>query len=907
LLGREAATASAEDGNPRTQFWSFQPIRGVVPPAISNQRQGWARNAIDRFIQAALEERGLVPAPEADRRTLIRRLSFDLLGLPPAPEDIATFLADRAPDAYEKLVDRLIASPRFGERWARHWLDLVRFAETAGHEYDYDIPNAFRYRDYVIRALNSDLPYNQFVVEQIAGDLQKAPRRHPLDGHNESIVGCGFYFLGEGNHSPVDVREEQMRRIDNQIDVLSKTFLGLTVACARCHDHKFDPITSRDYYALAGFLCSSRHQQAFIDPAERFDAFITRLRGLKERIASLLHEAEGALSGTLREQTSLVVARAQPGAPTEPARPLHEPPGGADEWVFEDFEGESFDGWFVTGDAFGDRPSRSGDARLAAPARWISIEPGQAHSGLVADRLQGVLRSRSFTIEAPYIHYRAAGRGGRISLVIDGHEKIRSPIYGELTIVLEQAAGPRWFTQDVRMWLGHSAYLEIADGAAVSYGGVTSQVDDGRGWIAVDEIRFSSGPAPRANAPRSAGASEITLDLDAVISALRGSSSTGSGRSETGSNSARAALADRLASALSEVRRIEAAIPPPALALAIADGTGANERVHIRGNHHNLGQLAPRRFLEVLGGSSSPSSSSGSGRDELARRMVDPASNPLVPRVVVNRLWKHHFGEGIVRSTDDFGAMGQRPSHPDLLDWLAGELVARGWSLKAMHRLMVTSSTYRMASRPLEAAERVDPINSLLHRMNVRRLEAEAIRDALLAVSGRLEQTMFGPSVPVHLTSFMEGRGRPDRSGPLDGGGRRSVYLNVRRNFLDPMFLAFDTPVPFSTMGRRNVSNVPAQALDLMNNPLVKDQARLWAARLLSGPDVPARDRVYRLYLAAFGRVPGDAEARATLAFLGAGSGTRGPGPNGTPEPSLEDWADLCHVLINTKDFIFVD
>jgi cytochrome c553 len=902
---------SSEEFHARAQFWSFQPMRLVAPPAVKAERRGWARNPIDGFIQAALEKHGLAPAPEADKRTLIRRLSFDLIGLPPTPQEVAAFLEDPARDAYEKLVDRLLASPRLGERWARHWLDLVRYAETAGHEFDYDIPSAFRYRDYAIRAFNADLPYNQFVTEHIAGDLLESPRRHPVDGHNESILGCGFYFLGEGTHSPVDVREEQMRRIDNQIDVLSKTFLGLTVACARCHDHKFDPITSRDYYALAGFLCSSRHQQAFIDAPERFGVTVRRLRGLKEKIAAILGDARDSLPEPLQDQAALLTAarrdQARPVAAVSlPTRPTGT---GGRERVFEDFSGESFEGWFVTGDAFGAGPSRAGDFRLEGAGRLVSIKPGQAHSGLIADRLQGVLRSRAFTIETPFLHYLAAGRGGRISVIIDGFEKIRSPIYGGLTIVLNDGAPPRWVTQDVKMWLGHSAYLELADGATVDFGGATAQVDDGHGWIAVDEIRMSSQPAPTESALPSevTAAPAVALDLSAVIAALRDTSTPGAGRSENTSIAGRARLADGLAAAIDELRAIEAKIPEPSLALAIADGTGGNERIHTRGSHKNLGEVVPRRFLEVLGGSESSAQDEGSGRDELARRMVDPQANPLLPRVLVNRIWKHHFGEGIVRSTDDFGAMGQRPSHPELLDWLAGQLVARGWSIKAMHRLMVTSSTYRMTSLPVEAAERLDPTNRLLHRANVRRLEAEAIRDALLAVSGRLEQAFYGPSVPVHLTSFMEGRGRPGHSGPRDGDGRRSLYLNVRRNFLDPMFVAFDAPVPFSTMGRRNVSNVPAQALNLMNDPLVKGQARLWALRALAVPARSARERLKRLYVAAFGRVPTDMEVRASLAFLGATPGGRGNGPDEKQEPSLEAWADLCHVLINTKEFIFVD
>jgi hypothetical protein len=347
---------------------------------------------------------------------------------------------------------------------------------------------------------------------------------------------------------------------------------------------------------------------------------------------------------------------------------------------------------------------------------------------------------------------------------------------------------------------------------------------------------------------------------------------------------------------LSEYRALEAAIPEPTLALAIEDGTGEDERLMVRGNPHNLAGPVPRRFLEVLGGDRHATAAAGSGRLELARQMVDPASNPLVPRVLVNRLWQHHFGDGLVKSVDDFGAMGQQPSHPELLDWLAAEFIARGWSQKAMHRLIVTSSAYRMSSALRPEAERLDPSNGFLHRMNVRRLEGETIRDALLAISGRLDSRMFGPGVAPYLSPFMDGRGRPAQPGPLDGDGRRSVYLNVRRNFLNPMFAAFDAPVPFSTMGRRNVSNVPAQALTLMNDPLVIHLAGLWAQRTGGAERGSAAERICRLYETAFARTPTTEESRRCLAFL-----EQHPGP----EPRT--WADLCHILINVKEFIYID
>jgi hypothetical protein len=347
---------------------------------------------------------------------------------------------------------------------------------------------------------------------------------------------------------------------------------------------------------------------------------------------------------------------------------------------------------------------------------------------------------------------------------------------------------------------------------------------------------------------------------------------------------------------MQERNRLEMTLPGPLPVMAMADGTGENEFVFIRGNHKTLGVEAPRRFLEAVAGAEQPEPKQGSGRLDLARRVADP-SNPLTARVIVNRLWHHHFGSGIVRSPDDFGYQGQAPTHPELLDWLAARLIEEGWSLKAMHRLMVTSATYRMASRGEARADEIDPENKLWHRYPVRRLEAEVIRDSILAMSGRLDRRMEGPGVMPHLTQHMQGRGRPGYSGPVDGDGRRSLYINVRRNFLSPLFLAFDYPIPFTTIGRRSVSNVPAQALALMNNPFVKQQAELWAKRLPLGPKVAAEKLVVTLYETAFGRRPTEEEVGAAVAFVKEQGGTE----------DVKAWTELCHVLMNVKEFIFVN
>jgi hypothetical protein len=362
------------------------------------------------------------------------------------------------------------------------------------------------------------------------------------------------------------------------------------------------------------------------------------------------------------------------------------------------------------------------------------------------------------------------------------------------------------------------------------------------------------------------------------------------------------ALAERLA-------QLEDSLPKPRRAIAMADGTAEDAHVHIRGNHNKPGSLVPRRFLQVLQRETPHAEVEGSGRLELARQITDP-KNPLTARVLVNRLWLHHFGRGLVATPDDFGKMGTLPSHPELLDWLASEFVTSGWSIKHIHRLMVLSNTYRMTSRlapPEELAgsaldpEVIDADNFLLHRMPVRRLETEAIRDAVLAVSGRLDRRMEGQSVPPYLTPFMEGRGRPAQSGPLDGNGRRSLYINVRRNFLTPMFLAFDYPTPLSTMGRRSVSNVPAQGLTMMNNPFILEEARVTANQILREEHPNPENRITRLYELAYTRPPTDAELAAAIDFLKS----QGQDYSGADDPRT--WADLCHVLFNVKEFLFIE
>ncbi len=981
----------------KERHWAWQPVRPQTPPAVANA--DWPSQPVDRFILARLEGKKLTPAPPADRRTLLRRLSFDLIGLPPTPAEMDAFLHDSSPDALEKVVDRLLASPHYGERWGRHWLDLVRYAETRGHEFDYAIPNAYQYRDYVVRALNADLPYNHFVEEHVAGDLLPRPRLRPTEGFNESILGTGFWFLGEEVHSPVDPRQDEADRLDNKIDVLTKTFLGLTVACARCHDHKFDAISTRDYYALAGFLESSGYRLARFDTLEHNRRIARELEQLRERNRPAIQRAlaESLRPGVERLADYLLGARevlaSRPSA-SEPPPPLEEvarsrrldaallgqwvaylgraardardpfhawalaardprPPRHAlqpllDGWrrheveakaalegaeVVVDYRKAAAADWMPDGVTFGSGPVRPGEVRFSAdPARPITAlcEHTAAESDPTWDRLRlapgseldpGVLgavpragrslRTPGFALTTGKVYYLVRG-SGRAYAAVDSHALIAGPLHGRLITTFKTGNQFQWVAHDLSPYKGHRTFIEFTPLPGADFA-VCMVVQGTKMPVPLEQpgeaLRSVVGEAGSPEA-LAAGYQRLfrnvtdRLAADTIIGAADAAEYAGLANwllrhadllavDKAGCRHPAQVAAPFFAARahlLAQVHDVSRLVP------AMMDGRGVDEHVFIRGSPKNLGDKVPRRFLETLAGPEPLAIARGSGRLELARQMTDPALDPLLARVLVNRVWHHLFGRGLVASVDNFGVLGESPTHPELLDYLAAEFVRQGWSVKKLIRSLVLSSTYRMSSRPDDHADQVDPQNLLLHRMRLRRLEGEAIRDAMLAVSGRLDQRLYGPSVPVYLTAFQEGRGRPP-SGPLDGNGRRSLYLAVRRNFLSSMLLAFDTPIPFSTVGRRTVSNVPAQALILMNDPFVHQQAKVWARRVLDEPG-SAEERINRMYLGAFGRSPTETELGRCLAFLRQGRGNEN-------DPAA--WADLAHVLFNVKEFVFVN
>ena len=897
----ESAAAEEFDLAARAEHWSFQPLRRVTPPSVRDA--WWPQTPVDRFILARLEEAGLHASPEAQRAIWLRRAFFDVIGLPPTPDDVTEFVDDVAPGAHSRAIERLLASPHYGERWARHWLDLVRYAESRGHEFDYDVANPWHYRDYVIRALNDDVPYDRFVVEQVSGDLLASDdpaceaidsaRLNPETGANESVVATGFWFLGEWVHSPVDIRHEEAERFANMLDVYGKAFLGLTVACARCHDHKFDPITQRDFYALQGYLQSSVYRQA---PFETMESG----RRIAEALDALRSEATIALAPALTE----LAGHAQPQAWTGDTSQSAGTALPEDAEVIVDY-GQPGTPVRADGGLFGTRAVQRGEVLLSGdperPVRRIAetefvernplwplpeLPPGELDDpGRVSGwrRSGRTLRTRSFEISRDKIWILISG-GCNTYVAVDSHVTINGPLHGSLLREHPARPGWRWIEHDVRRYAGHRAHLEI-----VVRGDEPLRVQRViQANHAPQSLPYAATPTHQLNALLDDPAA-FELNVGCVAQHLKAPA---------------ASFLERQAALLAEVN------PASMTAPAMADGTPENEYVFIRGNWKKPGETVPRRFLEVFASPSTidrpPSTITGSGRLELALQMIDPQQTPILPRVIVNRIWQHYFGRGLVPTSDDFGHMGQPPSHPELLDWLATELVEHDWSLKRIHRLILNSAVYRMDSGIDSGgdttADEVDPLNVLLHRMPVKRLEGEIVRDQMLALSGRLDDRMYGRSVPVHLTSFLEGRGRPKRSGPIDGEGRRSLYIAVRRNFPDPFLQAFDFPNPHTAIGRRSVSNVPAQALALMNNPFVAKQARLWAEQSWrSSPQADVRERIQRLYREAFNRPPTEHELTRGEAFLARQATEYNMKMN-----SRAVWADYCHVLVNVKEFVFV-
>jgi hypothetical protein len=925
----------------RRQWWSLQPIqRPAVPPHAAGNTTWLATSdhPVDRFLAAKLVAAGIEPAGEADPDTLLRRATFALTGLPPTPEQRAAFHADTSPDRWENLIDRLLASPHFAEHWARHWLDCVRYCETHGSEGDPAIPHAWRYRDWCIRAIASDVPVDRFIREQIAGDLLADPRIDPATNINESALGIGHLRMVPHGFTPTDALDELATFTDNQIDVISKAFLGLTISCARCHNHKFDAISQADFYALFGVLASCRPALIHADAPGSRKEHRVELAASKAAIRPALADAWSQSAESLRVAidkadkrleafraadhplSAFVRLEGLTGEPRQAAwDTLRAEAGRASRTAVQPGNIPPPETWLRYG-AGVDGLSPPGEFRIEPTGERIitRLLPAGIHSNLQVASDGAVLHSPRFVVESDSIRLLVAGEGqARVRLVVRNFPRDQRLLYPAATL---EHGVPQWITLSTKYWRGEEAHLEIATAGDLP----VEAVDGKRSWFSIMAVDTGPGEPPAVGLPPASLFDFLSADDADITATPPADDAAVAAVYQRAVQSAITAWRDgtvtdrqiRLLNALLEInalptdiatvpdaaekvaryRELDSRIPHPARAPGVIEGTVFDQPLFVRGNHKQPAAPVPRRFLEAI--DPRPFAANESGRRELADRLV-AAENPLTPRVFVNRVWHHLFGRGIVATVDNFGQMGDLPSHPELLDFLASQFVtptttdlpgppARPWSLKSLVRLLATSRAFRLAVQPSESARRIDAANAVFSHGKLRRLEGESIRDALMAVSGRLDRRPFGPSDP-------------------GGTARRAMYIGVIRNQPDPFLSAFDPPSTQSTQGRRDESHVPAQALVLMNSPFVKDLAAKRAERLVAEcRDLSSDQRVERLFVEIFGREPTAAERAASLVWIDDLALQHGIKAESVAA-HVPLWADVVHALFNAEEFIHVD
>ncbi|MEZ5402364.1 MAG: PSD1 and planctomycete cytochrome C domain-containing protein [Bryobacteraceae bacterium] len=895
--------------------WAFRPVRPPPPGAD-----------IDGFLLARLKAKGLQPAPPADRRTLIRRASLLFTGLPPTANEIDAFLRDASPRAWEHVVDRLLASPHFGEQWARHWMDVMRYAETRGYEWNYVIVGAWRYRDYLIRAFNNDVPYDQLVREHIAGDLLARPRVDERARLNESIIGTASFRLGEAGHDDcVQFREISLDVVDNQIDTLGKAFQGLTVACARCHDHKLDPIPTADYYSWFGILNGSRAVTHTIDKLGSFGSQKASLDRQKRAIRDQL----ARVWGSEIERNEPNVRRAafdDPAFPqlamsrTDPARFREVFAGLAAVYRAETARRAAFNRerfvpyvepreWFRDGLGL-DGESAPGELAVATQgdAALTAILPAGLYTNRHTDRWNGALRSPVLPKTHKYLSLRVAGGGFAARRAV-----LDNCAIGEGYRVLDDAT-PRWYRLDTYAKEELHTFAEvitkqnnprIPDRPGVIKA-TAAELASARSWFGVSGAVLHDTPKPPLEelghmarlfadpVPRTAA--ELTARYRAVTTAAVEAWTTGRATGDdirwlnamirAGMLANRADASPDLSTAIAGYRATEATLPEPRVIDGIGDaGAGYDAHVLRGGNPGAPGDVAPRGYLSRIPSDAEPFHGAGSGRLELAEAIASP-SNPLTARVMANRIWHHLFGRGLVPTVDNFGRQGEPPAHPELLDYLAAGFVREGWSVKNLVREIALSAAFQQSNTPTAAAREADPGNTLLHHFRPRRMTGEAIRDSILAASGRLDRTLYGPSISPPRNEPQDYRKL--YNGPLDGNGRRSIYTEVTRMEGSRFLEIFDFPNPMAARGARDVTNVPAQALALLNDPFVHQQAQGWADRLAGFAGSP-ESRVDDMFRTALGR-PASVEEQKRFAALGMSLG----------------WKEVAHAIFNFEEFLYV-
>ncbi len=876
------------------QFWSFQPLKNITPPDVKNA--DWSKTAIDRFIVAKHEEKALRPNGPVSKEKLIRRAYFDLIGLPPTPEQIAAFVQDASPNAFEKVVDELLQSERYGERWGRHWLDVARFAESGGYEFDGFRPGAFHYRDWVIRAINGDMPFTEFVRMQIAGDKL-------LPDDYRGAAATGFLVAGPypGQITAKTVERIRYDQLDDMIMTIGGSMLGLTLGCVRCHEHKYDPIPAQDYYGVAASLARTAHGSKTYDP----DPAATQRAVEKHRadgeplVAALKKFAADELPKRFAEWQKTEFAK-QPETP---------------RWqVLEPVTVEAERSWLkvlsngiVAHDgSFAIESNARRRKRAARAAEEYTVTTHTFQKNLTALRLD------TFTEKS--LPKRGPGVSGDGSFELLELKVTARP--------LDRAAAEKDKPMELKLKPVFAAFEDKDQPLANAVDGKPATA-----WV----VRANAGKDNAAifeiegGLPGFASGTELTFELnfrDQGLGRARFAMSTEPNPATWAGDVAPQHLAEIRATLAANNNQIPEALrepltrwfspfdaetakvfhsvrdhaqrePRPPLSEVYTTIAGGQDVFLLRrGEVDNKQGKAEPSFLQVVATAADkearwlPKPSTGQlaidPRIGLANWMTDAefGAGALLARVMVNRLWQHHFGEGIVGTSNDFGAQGERPTHPELLEWLAAEFVKGGWKLKPLHKAMMLTAVYQQSNDVSPDNLKIDSQNRFLWHHKPRRLEAEIIRDALLAVGGSLDTTMYGPSL-------------------LDNAPRRSVYLRVKRSELIPFMTMFDAPEPTQSIGERVSTTLPTQALTMMNSPFVRQQAEKLVARIRPTADVPLETTVERAYQFAFARQPSKEERDRMLGFINQQT---------TPDSNVNiALTEFCQVLLCLNEFVYVD
>jgi len=933
--GAPDAPGSSSFTDEQKSFWAFQPVTRPAVPEVSHTDR--VQTPVDAFILSRLEAAGREPAPLADRRTLIRRVSFDLTGLPPTHADVEAFAADESPDAVERLIDRLLMSPHYGEKWGRHWLDVARYADSNGLDENLAYANAFRYRDYVVSSFNSGKPFDRFIQEQLAGDLLDASTTgDPFEGY----IATGFLCIGSKMLAEDDPVKMQMDIIDEQIDTLGQAVLGLTFGCARCHDHKFDPLTLSDYYGLAGIFKSTQtmdtltvvarwHERDLATPeaiAAR-EAHQKKIDAVGTQISELRTVHTDRLLADARRQTGryLLAAESQRriNRLLAEAQPLGDRADVNDIAGIIQREAESFDRGNVSRDTTGygagigvlvnkgqqpnyveyditvpDADLYQLEVRYAAASSrptTLSLNGAQIRTD-IADGVTGTWYpdSQRWEIEG-FLTLKPGTNVLRLEHAqffphIDRLLLAPAPeSAGRLETIAAQDSRDSLIPEFVQQWAEH---LDQAEQSA-DRSGLPSEIQR---WLefaaqpdSVDELRRLALSIADASSD----------SLEQLVAAKDGPFRTPDSVEARFPAEAVAQLKDLRA----QQKSLTDSLPKFPATMSVADAKPEDIRIHYRGSHLTQGPVVPRQFPAILSASTDRlEAPDSSGRLALARWLTD-GDHPLTARVFVNRMWNWHFGTGLVRTPDNFGRLGERPTHPELLDWLADEFVASGWSIRHMHRLMLGSSTWQQMARTPDPA---DPDNLVWAHMNRRRLLAEEIRDAVLSVSGQLDPLMRGTMLPTANRAYVTSTANVNPV--VYVSNRRSIYLPVVRSALFEVFQAFDFADPSALSGARQSTTVAPQALFMLNSSLVASQSRTLAEQLLEQPSLDDTARIRHLWQTILLRDPDPAEQAQAVGFLNAWQAAAvRMKPDSQESARTDAWRSLARALIASNEFVFID